>query len=218
MILNDKQIMERCGSWSWINPKEWAAHLHPEERMIEPFTGVQVKSIEETLIFEGKNPAAINRPIISYGLSSFGYDVRLADEFKVFNSVVLDKPPLIDPKAQNEGYFVKHKGSHAIIPPNSFLLGHTIEYMRIPRDILVVCLGKSTYARCGLVVNVTPLEPEWHGQVTLEISNTTQLPAIVYANEGIAQFLFLQGVPPQTSYADRKGKYLGQRGVTAAKV
>jgi len=149
--------------------------------------------------------------VISYGLSSFGYDARLADEFKIFTNV---DNALVDPKAFSDAGFVTRSGASCVIPPNSFILGHTVEFFRIPRDVLVICLGKSTYARCGLIVNVTPLEPEWEGQVTIEISNTTPLPARVYAHEGICQFLFLRGeAPPEVSYADRAGKYMGQRGV-----
>jgi len=170
-----------------------------EHGMIEPFVEAQRR--------EG---------VISYGLSSYGYDARAADEFKIFTNV---DNALVDPKAFSEDGFVTRKGQVCIIPPNSFVLTHTVEYFRIPRDILVICLGKSTYARCGLIVNVTPLEPEWEGQVTIEISNTTPLPAKVYANEGICQFLFLKGdAPPEVSYADRRGKYMGQRGVALPKL
>jgi dCTP deaminase len=150
--------------------------------------------------------------VISYGLSSYGYDARIAPEFRIFTNV---DNAIVDPKSFNAQSFVEREGEVCIIPPNSFVLGRTIEYFRIPRDILVICLGKSTYARCGMIVNVTPLEPEWEGHVTLEISNTTPLPARVYANEGICQFLFLKGEsPPEVSYADRKGKYMRQTGVT----
>ena len=149
--------------------------------------------------------------VISYGLSSYGYDARCADQFKIFTNV---DSAVVDPKAFNPSSFVDRTGPVCIIPPNSFALTHTIEVFRIPRDILVICLGKSTYARCGIIVNVTPLEPEWEGQVTIEISNTTPLPAKIYAGEGICQFLFLQGASPcETSYADKAGKYMGQRGV-----
>src|SRR5947208_2910193 len=148
---------------------------------------------------------------ISYGLSSYGYDARVADEFRVFTNV---DSAVVDPKDFSQDSFVTRSGRTCIIPPNSFALGHTIEYFRIPRDILVICLGKSTYARCGIIVNVTPLEPEWEGQVTIEISNTTPLPARIYAHEGICQFLFLQGNEPcEVSYASKSGKYMGQRGV-----
>ena len=161
--------------------------------MIEPFIEAQKR--------EG---------VISYGLSSYGYDARVADEFKIFTNV---DSAIVDPKNFSPDSFVARQGSVAIIPPNSFALAHTMEYFRIPRDILVICLGKSTYARCGIIVNVTPLEPEWEGQVTIEISNTTPLPARIYAGEGICQILFLQGAEPcEVSYADRAGKYMRQRG------
>jgi dCTP deaminase len=163
--------------------------------MIEPFTEAQK-----------------SKGMISYGLSSYGYDARLADEFKIFTNV---DNATVDPKNFSDESFVTRQQSECIIPPNSFVLARTVEYFRIPRDVLVICLGKSTYARCGMIVNVTPLEPEWEGHVTLEISNTTPLPAKIYANEGICQFLFLKGDQPcETSYGDRKGKYMGQTGIT----
>ncbi len=178
-----------------ILPDHWIRETSKNHGMIEPF--------EEKQNRDG---------CISYGLSSYGYDARLAGEFKVFTNV---DNAMIDPKDFSETGFVTRTGDFCIIPPNSFALAHTVEYFRIPRDVLVICLGKSTYARCGLIVNVTPLEPEWEGHVTLEISNTTPLPAKVYANEGICQFLFLRGEgEPEVSYADRSGKYMGQRGVT----
>jgi dCTP deaminase len=150
--------------------------------------------------------------VISYGLSSYGYDARVAREFLIFTNV---DSAVVDPKHFDERTFVKRETDVCIIPPNSFVLARTVEYFRIPRDVMVICLGKSTYARCGIIVNVTPLEPEWEGHVTLEFSNTTPLPAKIYANEGACQFLFLRGdVPCEVSYADRKGKYQGQRGVT----
>jgi dCTP deaminase len=150
--------------------------------------------------------------VISYGLSSYGYDARCSDQFKVFTNV---DSAIVDPKSFDPAGFVDRTGPVCIIPPNSFALTHTVEYFRIPRDVLVVCMGKSTYARCGIIVNVTPLEPEWEGQVTIEISNTTPLPAKIYAGEGICQFLFLKGhAPCETSYADKAGKYMGQLGVT----
>ena len=153
---------------------------------------------------------------ISYGLSSYGYDARVADEFKIFTNV---DNAIVDPKDFAHNSFVDRQTDVCIIPPNSFALARTVEYFRIPRDLLVICLGKSTYARCGIIVNVTPLEPGWEGHVTLEFSNTTPLPAKVYANEGACQFLFLQGDRPcETSYADRAGKYMGQRGVTLPKL
>ena len=170
-----------------------------EHGMIEPFVDGQVR--------EG---------VVSYGLSSYGYDIRVADEFKVFTNI---NNTVIDPKAFDPRSFVDVKADVCIVPPNSFALAHTIEYFRIPRDTLTICLGKSTYARCGIIVNVTPFEPEWEGTVTLEISNTTPLPARIYANEGIAQVLFFQSDDVcERSYADKKGKYLKQRGVTLPKI
>jgi len=154
--------------------------------------------------------------VISYGLSSFGYDARVAPEFKIFTNV---DSAVVDPKDFASNSFVDRETEVCVIPPNSFALARTVEYFRIPRDVLVICLGKSTYARCGIIVNVTPLEPEWEGHVTLEFSNTTPLPAKIYANEGACQFLFLQGTEPcEVSYGDRKGKYQGQRGVTLPKL
>ncbi|QJE73398.1 dCTP deaminase [Aerophototrophica crusticola] len=178
-----------------IMPDTWIRDMATTKGMIEPFTEAQKR--------EG---------VISYGLSSYGYDARVADEFKIFTNV---DNAVVDPKRFDETSFVDRKTDVCVIPPNSFALARTVEYFRIPRDVLVVCLGKSTYARCGLIVNVTPLEPEWEGHVTLEISNTTPLPAKVYANEGLCQFLFFQGATPcEVSYADRAGKYMGQKGVT----
>lgn len=156
----------------------------------------------------------VREKIISYGTSSYGYDVRCADEFKVFTNV---HSTVVDPKKFDNRNFVDFQGDHCIIPPNSFALARTVEYFRVPRDTLIICLGKSTYARCGIIVNVTPLEPEWEGHITLEFSNTTPLPAKVYANEGCAQFLFFQADADdvcETSYKDRGGKYQGQTGIT----
>lgn len=154
--------------------------------------------------------------VISYGLSSYGYDARVSREFKVFTNV---DNAIVDPKNFSTTSFVEREGDACIIPPNSFVLARTVEYFRIPRDVMVVCLGKSTYARCGIIVNVTPLEPEWEGHVTLEFSNTTPLPAKIYAGEGACQFLFLKGNEAcEVSYKDRKGKYMGQIGVTLPKV
>ncbi len=154
--------------------------------------------------------------VISYGLSSYGYDARVADEFRIFTNV---DSAVVDPKNFNAEAFVERKQDVCVVPPNSFALARTVEYFKIPRDVLVICLGKSTYARCGIIINVTPLEPEWEGHVTLEFSNTTPLPARIYANEGACQFLFLQGKSPcEVSYADRKGKYQGQIGVTLPKL
>jgi dCTP deaminase len=182
-----------------IMPDSWIREQSLQNGMITPF--------EERLKREG---------VISYGLSSYGYDCRLSDEFMIFTNV---DNAIVDPKAFNPQSFVTRKTDVCIIPPNSFVLCRTVETFKVPRDVLVICLGKSTYARCGLIVNVTPLEPEWEGQVTLEISNTTPLPAKVYANEGIAQFLFLKGdTTCEVSYADRAGKYMGQKGVTLPKM
>lgn len=182
-----------------IMPDHWIREKALNEGMITPF--------EEKLQREG---------VISYGLSSYGYDCRLSDEFMIFTNV---DNAIVDPKDFNPKSFVERKTDVCVIPPNSFVLCRTVETFKVPRDVLVVCLGKSTYARCGLIVNVTPLEPEWEGQVTLEISNTTPLPAKVYANEGVAQFLFLKGDSPcETSYASRSGKYMGQQGVTLPKL
>ncbi len=171
-------------------------------RMIEPFAPAQVSE-------------ANGQKIVSYGTSSYGYDIRCANEFKIFTNI---NSTLIDPKNFDEKSFVDFQGDVCIIPPNSFALARTIEYFRIPRNVLTVCLGKSTYARCGIIVNVTPFEPEWEGHVTLEFSNTTPLPAKIYANEGVAQVLFFEGDEVcEVSYLDRKGKYQGQSGVTLPK-
>lgn len=178
-----------------ILPDHWIRDNALENNMIAPFVEKQ----------RGQG-------IISYGLSSYGYDARLADEFMIFTNV---DNAIVDPKNFDESSFVNRKTDVCVIPPNSFALARTVEYFKIPDDVLVICLGKSTYARCGLIVNVTPLEPGWEGQVTLEISNTTPLPAKVYANEGICQFLFYKGDSPcEVTYAARSGKYMGQRGVT----
>jgi len=170
-----------------------------DHKMIEPFVDSQVRS-----------------GVISYGLSSYGYDIRVADDFKVFTNIY---NTVVDPKNFDPKSFVDIRAEVCIIPPNSFALARTIEYFRIPRDILTVCLGKSTYARCGIIVNVTPFEPEWEGHVTIEISNTTPLPAKIYANEGIAQVIFFQSDEVcQVSYKDKKGKYQAQQGVTLPKI
>ncbi len=177
-----------------LMPDTWIRTMALEHRMIEPFVEKQTRD-----------------GVISYGLSSYGYDARVGHVFKIFTNV---DAAVVDPKAFNPASFVDRATDVCIIPPNSFALAHTVEYFRIPREVLVICLGKSTYARCGIIVNVTPLEPEWEGQVTIEISNTTPLPARIYAGEGICQFLFLKGESPcETSYADRAGKYMRQRGV-----
>jgi dCTP deaminase len=182
-----------------IKSDKWIRRMSKEHGMIEPFVDEQVRA-----------------GVVSFGLSSYGYDIRVADEFKVFTNI---NNTVIDPKNFDPQSFVDIKRDVCIVPPNSFALARTIEYFRIPRDVLTVCLGKSTYARCGIIVNVTPFEPEWEGFVTLEISNTTPLPAKIYANEGIAQVLFFQSDEPcERSYADKKGKYLKQTGVTLPKV
>ncbi|NIA70841.1 dCTP deaminase [Pelagibius litoralis] len=178
-----------------IMPDSWIREMAETKGMIEPYVEAQRRD-----------------GVISYGVSSYGYDARVASEFKIFTNV---DNALVDPKNFSDQSFVERDTDVCIIPPNSFVLARTVEYFRIPRDVLVICLGKSTYARCGIIVNVTPLEPEWEGHVTLEFSNTTPLPAKVYANEGGCQFLFLKGASePDVSYADRAGKYMGQRGVT----
>jgi dCTP deaminase len=172
-------------------------------------------ALEKNMIFPFENKQ-IRGDKISYGLSSFGYDARVSEEFKIFTNV---NSEIVDPKNFKPTNFVTKKTPVCVIPPNSFALARTIERFKIPKDIMVICLGKSTYARCGIIVNVTPLEPGWEGYVTLEFSNTTPLPAKIYANEGVAQFIFLQGnETPEVTYADRDGKYMGQTGVTLPKV
>ena len=178
-----------------VMPDHWIRDMAVHHGMIEPFT--------EKLQGEG---------VISYGLSSYGYDARVSPEFKIFTNV---DSAVVDPKHFSSQSFVDRELDVCVVPPNSFALARTVEYFRIPRDVLVICLGKSTYARCGIIVNVTPLEPEWEGHVTLEFSNTTPLPAKIYANEGACQFIFLKGEQPcEVSYRDRAGKYQSQTGVT----
>ena len=178
---------------------KWIKRISQKQGMIKPFVSKQVR--------KGK---------ISYGLSSYGYDARVSSSFKIFTNV---NSATVDPKDFSESSFVDRNVDYCIIPPNSFALAKTVEYFKIPRETLVICVGKSTYARCGIIVNVTPLEPEWEGHVTLEFSNTTPLPAKIYANEGAAQFLFLQGTENcKLSYADRKGKYMYQKDVTLPKL
>jgi dCTP deaminase len=182
-----------------LKPDHWIRKMALEKRMIEPFTDRQVR--------EG---------VISYGLSSYGYDIRVADDFKLYSN---PNSPIIDPKHFDSRSMVDFKGEICIIPPNSFVLARTVEYFRIPRDVLTICLGKSTYARCGIIVNVTPFEPEWEGYVTLEISNTTPAPAKIYANEGVAQVLFFVADEPcEISYADKKGKYQAQQTIILPKL
>jgi len=177
----------------------WIKQMANKHKMIEPFEEKQVK------VVNGKR-------VISYGLSSYGYDLRVGPKFKLFTNIYTS---LVDPKNFQEDSFVDIEGDYCIIPPNSFALAMSVEYFRIPRDVLTLCIGKSTYARCGIIVNVTPFEPEWEGFVTLEISNTTPLPAKIYANEGLAQVLFYKGATVcETSYADRQGKYMRQLAIT----
>jgi dCTP deaminase len=178
-----------------VKADRWIRKMAVEHRMIEPFSEKQVRD-----------------GVVSYGLSSYGYDVRIADEFKIFTNI---NSTIVDPKSFDPRSFVDFKGDVCIIPPNSFALARTVEYFRIPRSVITVCVGKSTYARCGIIVNVTPFEPEWEGIVTLEVSNTTPLPAKIYANEGIAQVLFFESDELcETSYADKKGKYQHQQTLT----
>ena len=186
-----------------IKSDRWIRRMAEQHGMIEPFEPGQVR----------RNEAG--EKLVSYGTSSYGYDVRCARHFKIFTNI---NSVVVDPKNFDSNSFVDFEGDSCMIPPNSFALAHTIEYFRIPRQVLTICLGKSTYARCGIIVNVTPLEPEWEGHVTLEFSNTTPLPARIYAEEGVAQFLFFESDEEcETSYADRAGKYQGQRGVTLPK-
>ena len=178
---------------------KWIKEMAKTHNMINPFEDKQVRGTK-----------------ISYGLSSYGYDARVSNEFKIFTNI---NSEIIDPKNFKQNNFISKNGEECIIPPNSFVLSSTVEYFKIPNDVIVICLGKSTYARCGIITNVTPLEPGWEGHVTLEISNTTPLPAKIYANEGIAQFIFLKGnEKPDITYADRNGKYMKQSGVTLPKI
>jgi dCTP deaminase len=182
-----------------LKPDHWIKKMALEHRMIEPFVDSQVRS-----------------GAISYGVSSYGYDIRVTDEFKIFTNVF---SAVVDPKHFDPKSMVDYRGDVCVIPPNSFALARTVEYFRIPRQVLTICLGKSTYARCGIIVNVTPFEPEWEGYVTLEISNTTPLPARIYSNEGIAQVLFFEADEPcDISYADKKGKYQSQQSIVLPKV
>ena len=185
-----------------IKSDRWIRQMAEQHKMIEPYQAEQVRYIGD-------------QRVISYGVSSYGYDVRCADEFKIFTNI---HSKTVDPKNFDEGSFVSIEEPVCVIPPNSFALARTVEYLRIPKDVLTVCLGKSTYARCGIIVNVTPLEPEWEGHVTLEFSNTTPLPAKIYANEGVAQMLFYQSDEQcEVTYKQRGGKYMGQTGVTSPK-
>jgi dCTP deaminase len=182
-----------------IKSDKWIRRMAIQHRMIEPFAEDQVRD-----------------GVISYGVSSYGYDIRVADEFKIFTNI---NSTIVDPKRFDQQSFVDFRGDICIIPPNSFALARTVEYFRIPRNILTICVGKSTYARCGVIVNVTPFEPEWEGTATLEISNTTPLPAKIYAKEGIAQVVFFEADEIcETSYADKKGKYQAQREITLPRI
>lgn len=182
-----------------LKPDHWIRHMAREKKMIEPFSDAQVSN-----------------GVISYGVSSYGYDIRVADEFKIFTNVF---GATVDPKKFDPKSMVDYVGEVCVIPPNSFALARTVEYFRIPREVLTICLGKSTYARCGIIVNVTPFEPEWEGFVTLEISNTTPLPAKIYANEGIAQVLFFEAdAVCEVSYADKRGKYQKQQSIVLPKL
>jgi len=186
-----------------VKSDRWIRRMAAEYKMIEPFEPGQVKEVD-------------GRKVVSYGTSSYGYDVRCAHEFKLFTNVY---SAIVDPKEFDPKSFVDIKSDHVIIPPNSFALARTVEYFRIPRNVMTICLGKSTYARCGIIVNVTPFEPEWEGYVTLEFSNTTPMPAKIYANEGVAQVLFFEADEVcEVSYKDRGGKYQGQQGVTPPKL
>ncbi len=185
-----------------IKSDKWITRMSTQHNMIQPFVGQQVK----------RHMAETNAGVISYGVSSYGYDVRCSNEFKIFTNI---NTAIVDPKNFDSNSFVDVVSDVCIIPPNSFALARTVEYFKIPRNVLTICLGKSTYARCGIIVNVTPLEPEWEGHVTLEFSNTTPLPAKIYANEGVAQMLFFEADEVcEVSYLDRQGKYQGQTGVT----
>ena len=182
-----------------LKSDRWIRRMALEHGMINPFSEKQVRD-----------------GVVSYGLSSYGYDLRVADEFKVFTNVNCS---IVDPRVFDERSFVTVRSDCALIPPNSFALARSVEYFKIPRDVLTICLGKSTYARCGIIVNVTPFEPEWEGFVTLEISNTTPLPARIYANEGLCQIIFFQSDEVcETSYADRRGKYQAQKGIVLPKL
>ncbi|MGP1580822.1 MAG: dCTP deaminase [Wolinella sp.] len=182
-----------------LKEDRWIREMALKQRMIEPFCENQV-----------------DKNVVSYGLSSYGYDIRVSNEFKIFTNI---NATMVDPKNFDSANVVDLSGEFCIVPPNSFALARTVEYFRIPRDVLAICLGKSTYARCGIIVNVTPFEPEFEGHITIEISNTTPLPAKIYANEGIAQVLFLQGDEPcEVSYKDKKGKYQKQEGITLPRI
>ena len=186
-----------------IKSDKWIIEQSEANELITPFEKKQIRELD-------------GEKIVSYGVSSYGYDVRCSNEFKIFTNT---HSAIVDPKNFDPNSFIDVTADQCVIPPNSFALARTVEYFKIPRSVLTLCLGKSTYARCGIIVNVTPLEPGWEGHVTLEFSNTTPLPAKIYANEGVAQFIFLKGnEKPDVSYADRNGKYMGQKGVTLPKI
>ena len=198
-----RRALSHPGAGMTIKSDKWIRRMALEHAMIEPFEPGQVKE-------------ANGKRIVSYGTSSYGYDIRCSEEFKIFTNI---NSTIVDPKEFDAKSFVDFRGPVCIIPPNSFALARTIEFFRIPRNVLTICLGKSTYARCGIIVNVTPLEPEWEGHVTLEFSNTTPLPAKIYANEGVAQVIFIESDEVcETSYRDRGGKYQGQKGVTLPRI
>lgn len=211
-ILTDWEITGLCtpGVMPWLKAP-----------MLQPFVGQQVKERDRYDYTNAVNPpssdAREKERIISYGVSAFGYDCRLAPEYKIFTNATNDGG-VIDPLAFKEDAYLTKTGDYCVIPPNSYILGHTVEYFTMPQDVMSICLGKSTYARCGIAVNVTPIEPGWEGHVTLEISNQTPLPIKVYANMGICQFLFFRGFRPKETYSDKGGKYMGQRGITPARV
>ncbi|MBD3231273.1 dCTP deaminase [Candidatus Dependentiae bacterium] len=187
-----------------IQSDNWISFMAKNHKMIEPFVDKQIRSSNR------------NNKVVSFGLSSYGYDLRVANEFKIFTNVLNS---IVDPKKFDENSFVNVKGDVCVVPPNSFALARSVEYFKIPSNVLTICLGKSTYARCGIIVNVTPFEPEWEGHVTLEISNTTPLPAKIYSNEGIAQVIFFKADDQcAVSYAQRGGKYMGQKGITLPSV
>ena len=188
-----------------IKPDFWIRYMAENNNMISPFCCDLISKSD-----------SCEKKVVSYGLSSYGYDIRVADEFKVFTNV---HNAIVDPKNFQENSFIEIKKDICVVPPNSFALARSVEYFKIPRNVLTICLGKSTYARCGIIVNVTPFEPEWEGYVTLEISNTTPLPAVIYAHEGVAQVIFFESTDPcHKSYADRKGKYMKQVGVTTPRI
>jgi len=207
MLRSDVNLSKIKGKIMSVMPDHWIRKMATLKNMIEPFEEKQIAHVDKSANSPG---------VVSFGLSSYGYDIRVADDFKVFTNV---HNAIVDPKKFTEDSFIEVKAPVCIIPPNSFALARSIEYFRIPRNVFTICLGKSTYARCGIIVNLTPFEPEWEGFVTIEISNTTPLPAKVYANEGIAQVIFFEAEHEcEVSYADKKGKYMKQKGVTLPRI